>query len=533
MTRRWRAALLGAAMLPMLVLPQHSVSAQSAPITISITVTAGGRVTTITDKPATIEVPMQTEVTYTAMAAGNVASLGAWVVMFWNEQTNQPGPAEYNPKVSVSRSQGPLLVDYTLVYSARVQGQINSKGPVATTAPVTIHWVKTAATTSATPTVAAGGTAAKPAAPVGSPTVAVASVGASATPSRSDTVGQPPTASTTSATSEGPTPEEIAIASGLILLLLSGGLTVRRVLGRKPVRAGSTATSTAPVPAPVIPPPSAREGLPSSQSVQQALSQPSTPGDPCAAHLLRVQTASARARLLNQHLQAARAAEAALANQHEEARFTGYTSGLIDVAGLATSVVGKMGRALWTTERASMKLIETGAKGLLKNALREYVRSATTEGERQTRATTVINIVGKTTQGVEKSAYKMLFEEWLAEQFARGAAWTRMSTGLMEHVESTGRREIVDTVLEGVEETAKAQAKALMGALETTTSVFDAYALVSGLPDSVAKLDALRAQLGRAMDHRLALESQFEDALSELEVSRAIYESCRKMAAGL
>lgn len=59
----------------------------------------------------TVELPAGTTFSYTATAAGDVASLQLWDVFFWDEKTNQAGSSASNPALSVTRTQGPVLVD--------------------------------------------------------------------------------------------------------------------------------------------------------------------------------------------------------------------------------------------------------------------------------------------------------------------------------------------------------------------------------------------------------------------------------------
>lgn len=135
MTRRSMVVVLAVLAVALALVPSTCAEAQTTPIT---------------DKPMTIEVPMQTQVTYTATASDNVRSLGLYNVSFWDEQKNEVGPSASEPATSVTRSLGPILVDLTLVYTARVTPRVNSTGPVARSAAVTIRWLKPAVT----PTVA-------------------------------------------------------------------------------------------------------------------------------------------------------------------------------------------------------------------------------------------------------------------------------------------------------------------------------------------------------------------------------------------
>jgi hypothetical protein len=248
-------------------------------------------------------------------------------------------------------------------------------------------------------------------------------------------------------------------------------------------------------------------------------------GGPCASEEARMRQASANARVANSALQSMRSVMITLEEQYENTRESSYWTGAIDTAMLAGSVLSKPVQSVLgikVRQALSAKVVEAMVKGFGKELAKDLVRAAEDQN---------INLEDLMKKPMESGMKKVLLE-----QLKENITSRKMQELLKAGVRAGDFRGATFDIIRGkaYEEMRKSIADRLAGPIaDSVGNMLDIYKIADGVFSGRAKLEAIRASLSQTRGHIFRLESELEDALSELDLARSALNHCHQLQASL
>jgi hypothetical protein len=249
------------------------------------------------------------------------------------------------------------------------------------------------------------------------------------------------------------------------------------------------------------------------------------PSGPCAAEEARMGQASANARIANSALQSMRSVMNTLEEQYENTRESSYWTGAIDTAMLGGSVLSKPVQSVLgmkVKQALSAKVVEAMVKGFGKELAKDLVRAAEDQN---------IKLEDLLKKPMESGTKKVLLEQ-LKENITSRKMQELLKAGVRAGDFRGATFDI--TRAKAYEEMRKSIADRLAGPIaDSVGNMLDIYKIADGVFSGKAKLEAIRASMSQTRDHIFRLESELEDALSELDLARSALNHCHKLQATL
>ncbi len=232
--------------------------------------------------------------------------------------------------------------------------------------------------------------------------------------------------------------------------------------------------------------------------------------DPCATDLNRLKKASAEARALHDAIQTLRGYLAQLETQYENVRQAGYWSAAVDLGLLGASIfgaplsVGLTGKAV-VSQSIGRAMGESAAAALGGEMMKSVFNGMSGQG------VSWENFVKAPYGGAEGVVAQNVITEVLAQRYATRLAQRGFSTSVR------------GPLLKGYTKRVASQlASRVMQLISVGKIVYGAYT-------EVQKLEAIREIMGKLRKSLFELELLYEEALSEMRISRSVYEKCRKL----
>lgn len=234
--------------------------------------------------------------------------------------------------------------------------------------------------------------------------------------------------------------------------------------------------------------------------------------DPCQADLDRFSAASEAARVLQAAREGLQNIVNMLETQYENTRQVSFWSGGIDVAFMGGSlwtkpVAGMLGKEL-LEQTLGAKLRESAVKTFGQELSKALVSTMTEHG---------INwadvAVGKPWDSVKMTAAQEAFSKLLLQGEMQNLARRGIDPAgpVGKALERTISNEIVGPFLDGY------------------FGLLGVYGMAEGVVDGAQKLKAIRAELSKVRKNLFDVESQFDDAVSDMAMARRTLQHCRKI----
>ncbi len=244
---------------------------------------------------------------------------------------------------------------------------------------------------------------------------------------------------------------------------------------------------------------------------------------PCADQEDRMTAASAEAKVIQASLQNLRGMLTSLDEMYENSRSSSFWSGAIDVAMLGGSVWAKPAQAalgITVKQTLQQKVIESMLKGFGKEIAKDVVRIS---DDQDIKLEDLLKKPGES--GAKKALLDALKESITSRKMQellnnglragdfRGATFDIMRGPTYEKI----RKSITDRLAAPI--------------TDAIGNMLDLYKLSDGVISGRKKLEAIRELMSKVRGETSDLESQMEDAMSEMDLARAALNHCREINA--
>lgn len=244
---------------------------------------------------------------------------------------------------------------------------------------------------------------------------------------------------------------------------------------------------------------------------------------PCADQEDRMTAASAEAKVIQASLQNLRGMLNSLDEMYENSRSSSFWSGAIDVAMLGGSVWAKPAQAalgITVKQTLQQKVIESMLKGFGKEIAKDVVRIS---DDQDIKLEDLLKKPGES--GAKKALLDALKESITSRKMQellnnglragdfRGATFDIMRGPTYEKI----RKSITDRLAAPI--------------TDAIGNMLDLYKLSDGVISGRKKLEAIRELMSKVRGETSDLESQMEDAMSEMDLARAALNHCREINA--
>lgn len=232
--------------------------------------------------------------------------------------------------------------------------------------------------------------------------------------------------------------------------------------------------------------------------------------DPCANDLDRLKKASGEARALHDAIQTLRSYLAQLETQYENVRQAGYWSAAVDLGLLGASIfgtpltVGLTGKAV-VSQSISRAMGESAATALGGEMMKSVANGMLGQG------VSWENFVKAPYGGAEDVVVQNVISEVLTQRYATSIAQRGVSTSVRSALVKGYTSQVASQIASGV------------------MQLISVGKILNGAYSEVQKLEAIREIMGKVRKSIFELELLYDEALSEMRISRSVYEKCRKI----
>lgn len=232
--------------------------------------------------------------------------------------------------------------------------------------------------------------------------------------------------------------------------------------------------------------------------------------DPCAYDLDRLKEASAQARALHDAIQTLRSYLEQLETQYENVRQAGYWNASVDLGLLGASIfgapltVGLTGKAV-VQQSIARAMGESAATALGGEMMKSVANGMLEQG------ISWENFVKAPYGGAEGVVIQNVISECLTQRYGARLVQKGYSASVRNALMKGYTSKVASQIASGV-----------MQLISVGKIVYGGYT-------EVKKLEAIREIMGKVRKSLFELELLYEEALSEMRISRSVYEKCRKM----
>ena len=232
--------------------------------------------------------------------------------------------------------------------------------------------------------------------------------------------------------------------------------------------------------------------------------------DPCADDLNRLRGASTQAWALFDGIQTLRSHLELLDTKYENIRQAAYWNASIDLGLLGASIFGGPAAVGLTGRAVASKTIDIAMRDLAATALGSEMMKSVTNGMLQ-QGVSWESLLKAPYGGAEGVVIQNVISECLTQRYQTSLVQRGVPAALQNSLVKGYSKQVAGHIASG-----------FMQFISVGKIVYGAYT-------EVEKLEAIRENMSDLRKSLFELELLYEDALSEMRISRSVYEKCRKM----